>query len=77
MDFLNTIMSPLGKQHCSIYFFLGIFSFIYASILLIIGVTFILKKDVTLGIMLIIKSSMLFIIYYLQRILYSICLKSL
>lgn len=77
MDFLNTIMSPLGKEHCSIYFFLGIFSLIYAAILLIIGVTFILKKNINVGIMLIIKSSMLFIIYYLQRILYSICLKTL
>mgnify|MGYP003326534030 CR=1 FL=1 len=74
----NDIMSPLGKENCKIYYFLGIFVFIYAIITLLTALVKLFNnKSREIGILLLVNSISMFITYYLTRIMYSICIKVL
>lgn len=77
-NYFDTIMSPLGKENCSIYYFLGIFIFIYAFITLVTALIKLINKNSRqTGFILLLNSISMFISYYLTRIMYSICIKSL
>tara|TARA_Y100000992_G_scaffold206467_1_gene141256 strand:- start:8047 stop:8286 length:240 start_codon:yes stop_codon:yes gene_type:complete len=78
MNFFDNLMAPLGKEHCMIYYVFGLFSLFLALIALVRGVLQVFnKKTSEMGIMLILHSVSMFLFYYLYRILYSICVKSL
>ena len=78
MNFLNTLMAPLGKEHCMIYYVFGLFSLLIAVITLVRSLVYLTnKKTNDLGMILLVNSLGLFLSYYLYRILYSICSKSL
>lgn len=78
MDILNSIMSPLGKEHCMILYYLGIVLFLSATITLFIGLYNLMsKKTRSSGGMIILQSFVTYFSYYLYRIVYSICVKSL
>jgi len=78
MNFLNTLMAPLGKEHCMIYYVFGLFSLLIAVITLVRSLMYLTnKKTNDLGMILLVNSLGLFLSYYLYRILYSICSKSL
>jgi uncharacterized membrane-anchored protein len=78
MNFFDNLMSPLGKEHCMIYYVFGLFSLFLALVALIRGVLQVFnKKTNEMGIMLILHAVSMFLFYYLYRILYSICVKSL
>tara|TARA_B100001093_G_scaffold314128_1_gene299733 strand:+ start:1021 stop:1257 length:237 start_codon:yes stop_codon:yes gene_type:complete len=78
MAIFDSIMSPLGKENCMIYYFLGIFVFVYALITLLTGLVKVFdKKSRGMGVVLLLNSVSMFITYYLTRIMYSICIKAL
>lgn len=78
MNIFDQIMSPLGKENCAIYYYLGIFIFIYAIITLLTAIVrMINSKSREIGLMLLLNSVNMFIMYYLTRIMYSICIKAL
>ena len=78
LPFLDTLMAPLGKEHCLVYYIFGLGTLFLALITVINGIYQLLdKKSRTTGIFLILNSLTMFFMYYLYRIIYSICLKSL
>lgn len=78
MNFFNSLMAPLGKEHCMIYYVFGLFSLLIAVITLVRSLMYLTNKKTTdLGMILLVNSLGLFLSYYLYRILYSICSKSL
>ena len=78
MNFFDNLMAPLGKEHCLIYYYLGIFILLFSSVHLILGVIKLFdKKNRQMGILFIINSLYGFFSYYLYRIIYSICIKTL
>lgn len=78
MNFFENLMSPIGIEHCMILYYLGIFTFIFALIYIITGVVKLFdKKSRDIGIMYIFSSFYGFFSYYLYRITYSMCVKSM
>jgi len=78
MNFFDSLMAPLGNQHCIILYYLGIIEFILASILLVSGVFNLFdKKTRAQGGVLLMNSFVMFFVYYIYRIIYSMCVKSL
>ena len=78
MNIFDNIMSPLGKENCTIYYFFGIFVFVYAFITLLTGLVKVFNKNSRqMGLVLLLNSISMFITYYLTRIMYSICIKAL
>ena len=78
MNLFNSLMAPLGKEHCMIYYVFGLFSLLIAIITLVRSLMYLTnKKTNDLGMILLVNSLGLFLSYYLYRILYSICSRSL
>jgi len=78
MAFLESLMAPLGKEHCTVYYFLGLVTLFFAVLAVINGVFHLLdKKSRQTGLFLILNSLTMFFMYYLYRIVYSICIKTL
>ena len=78
MNIFDQVMSPLGKEHCYIYYIFGIIALVSAIIILISGLVNIFNKSTRqLGIIMLLNSISYFATYYLVRITYSICLKAL
>lgn len=81
MDFTQMFLSPLGKEYCSLYYILMIFSIIN----LFIGTSYFLKtifesNKNNLGSNIFgafVGGSALIVQYILARLVYSICVKSL
>lgn len=81
MDFAELFLSPLGKEYCSLYYILMIFSLIN----LFIGGLYLLKNIVesnkkNLGSNVfgaLVGGSALIVEYILSRLIYSICVKAL
>ena len=69
MDILNSIMSPLGKEHCMILYYLGIVLFLFATITLFIGLYNLMsKKTRANGGIIVVQSFVTYFSYYLYRI---------
>lgn len=78
MNFFDNLMTPLSVDHCNILYFIGIFMFIFAFIYVITGLIKIFdRKTREIGIMYILNSLFGFFSYYLYRIIYSMCVKSM
>ena len=78
MNFFENLMSPLGVEHCMILYYLGIFTFILALIQLLFGVVKLFNsKSREVGAVYMFTSLYGFVFYYLYRIAYSMCVKSL
>ena len=74
----KTLMEPLGKEHCMLFYFFGILALVLAIVALVRGLFFFTnKKTSNLGMILIFNSLSLFLGYYVYRILYSMCVRSL
>lgn len=76
MNVLDNLMSPLGKNHCMILYYLGLIQFFGALIVLVTGLVKLFDKKGNGG-LIILNSLMMFFVYYLYRIAYSMCAKSL
>jgi hypothetical protein len=78
MDLFGGIMSPLGKEHCMILYYFGIFIFLMALITVLFSVMRVFdNKNKGLFLLLLFQGLYLFFVYYLLRIQYSMCVKSL
>lgn len=78
MNFFDSLMAPLSREHCMIIFYLGIITLFFGVIFFVSGVFNLFdKKSRQYGSLLLLMGVKSFIIYYLYRIAYSICLKAL
>jgi hypothetical protein len=78
MNFLNSLMAPLGKEHCMVFYLFASFSLFLAVLALVRGFAFFTnKKTSNLGMILMFNSITLFLGYYIYRVLYSMCSRSL
>ena len=76
MNVLDNLMSPLGKNHCMILYYLGLIQFFTAVVVLVSGLVQMLDKKGNGG-LIILNSVVMFFVYYLYRIAYSMCAKSM
>ena len=86
MNFFDGIMGPLDKSYCVFVYALGVIVFLLAVAGLFSGVFLLLFKSgdknlktvfLSGGIATILNSLVLFVSYYLYRIVYNICIKVL
>ena len=78
MTILDNLMAPLGKEHCTVYYVLGLLTLFFAVLAVLNGLYQILdKKTRQTGLFLMLNSLTMFFMYYLYRIVYSICIKTL
>jgi uncharacterized membrane-anchored protein len=78
MNVFDSIMSPLGREHCMIFYYIGLGIFFLALIGLILGLIKLFnKKSFDMGVLVIINSLGGLFSYYLYRIIYSMCVKSM
>lgn len=78
MNFFDSLMAPLGKEHCAIYYIFGLLSLLMGFLAIVRAIiAFTNKKEANLGLMLVFHALSMFLFYYLYRILYSICSRSL
>lgn len=74
----DNLMAPLGKEHCTIYYVLGLASLFIAALLALVGVSYIFdKKNRQMSLVFISNSLGMLFTYYLYRITYSMCVRSL
>tara|TARA_B110000483_G_C17951322_1_gene448387 strand:- start:64 stop:300 length:237 start_codon:yes stop_codon:yes gene_type:complete len=78
MNTFDSIMSPLGREHCMIFYYIGLFVFFVSLIGLLLGLIKLFnKKTFDIGSLIILNSLGGFFSYYLYRIAYSMCVKSM
>lgn len=78
MNVFDSIMSPLGREHCMIFYFIGLFIFFGSLIGILIGIIYLFdKKSRQVGLFSIIQGILGLFSYYLYRIIYSMCVKSM
>jgi uncharacterized membrane-anchored protein len=78
MSLLDGLMSPLDKEHCGVYYAIGLMFLFFAVLALVNGVIQCFdKKTRPVGLYLILNSVTMFFTYYLYRIMYSMCDKIL
>ena len=78
MNIFNSLMAPLGKEHCMVFYIFALFSLFLAVLALVRGFAFFTdKKTSNLGMILMFNSVTLFLGYYIYRVLYSMCSRSL
>ena len=64
MAFLDSLMAPLGKEHCTVYYFLGLLTLFFAVFAVLNGVYQMLdKKSRSSGMFLILNSLTMFFMY--------------
>ena len=78
MNFLDSLMAPLGREHCTVYYILGLVTLFFAVISLVNGLFNMFDtKNKKTCLLFIANSLTMFFMYYLYRIVYSICIKAL
>lgn len=78
MNFFDSLMAPLSREHCMIIFYLGIINLFFAAVLLVTGVLSLFdKKTINRGVIFLTQSFVYLFMYYLFRISYSVCIKTL
>jgi hypothetical protein len=79
-DLMNYFFGPLPKEYCLYYYFLSVISAIIFTITLISFVVAIVKsKKVKIGMVISMINALLslFIGYFVSRLLYTMCIRSL
>ena len=78
MSLISEIMSPISNDHCMIFYYFGFISFFLSIITICIAIIlFFNNKNKGPGLLLLSQSIMYIISYYIYRILYSMCMKTL
>ncbi len=78
MNIFDSIMSPLGREHCMIFYYIGLVIFFSSLIGLLLGLIKLFnKKTFDIGGLIFLNSLGGFFSYYLYRIVYSMCVKSM
>lgn len=74
MNFFDGLMSPLGKEHCMLFYYIGYFC-LAAVFLAFMGIIIgLYKKNYKLTGLAIYFSLIFVFVYYFYRVIYSICL---
>jgi hypothetical protein len=78
-DFMNTVFGPLSGEYCLYFFYLSIFSFFLFTITIVAGLVTGLQKGKSFGFYLYVAwtSLMHLVTYFVTRLMFSICSKSL
>ena len=74
MSFFADLMSPLNKDHCMYFYFLGYLALLFAIVSLVIGLISIYKKNYKVLGFAISYFFTLILAYYVYRLNYSVCL---
>jgi ABC-type Fe3+-siderophore transport system permease subunit len=78
MNFFDSLMAPLNRDHCLLFYILGLFSLASAAIALIAFVIGLFRKNSTYAMVALFGSFISnMIVYYFARIYYSICIAAL
>jgi hypothetical protein len=78
-DFMNTVFGPLSGEYCLYFFYLSIFSFFLFTITIVAGVVMGLRRDKSFGFYVsLVGASLIYLVtYFVNRLMFSICSKSL
>lgn len=78
-DFMNTVFGPLSGEYCLYFFYLSIFSFFLFTITIVAGVVMGLQKGKSFGFYVsLVGASLIYLVtYFVNRLMFSICSKSL
>lgn len=78
-DFMNTVFGPLSGEYCLYFFYLSIFSFFLFTITIVAGVVTGLQRDKSFGFYVsLVGASLIYLVtYFVNRLMFSICSKSL
>jgi hypothetical protein len=74
MSFFEDLMSPLGKEHCMYFYYLGYISIILIIVTLIIAIASVYRKNYRIFGLTISYFITLVLMYYISRLNYSVCL---
>jgi hypothetical protein len=78
MQLFDSLMSPLGNEHCMILYYLGVIHIVFAIIALVSGLAMLFnRKTQFIAFAYMLNAFVLAFMYYLCRIAYSICMKTL
>ncbi len=80
MNFLDNLMAPLNRDHCLLFYYLGLISLLFAVIALVgLLANLFNRKSMSGGAVTSLVMSVLsnLVMYYFARIHYSICLAAL
>ena len=78
-DFMNTVFGPLSGEYCLYFFYLSIFSFFLFTITIVAGVVTGLQRDKSFGFYVsLVGASLIYLVtYFVNRLMFSVCSKSL
>ena len=78
-DFMNTVFGPLSGEYCLYFFYLSIFSFFLFTITIVAGVVMGLRRDKSFGFYVsLVGASLIYLVtYFVNRLMFSICSKTL
>lgn len=74
MGFIEDLMSPLGKEHCMLFYYIGFFCLALVLLSVIVIIMSLYKKNYTITGFAIYYSIIFVFMYYFYRVVYSICL---
>ena len=81
MTLFNSLMGPLGKEYCILFYGVGVFIFLLMLVSIFAGILSIFnskdKSTKLVGVATIVNALTLLFMYLLYRMLYNICLKVL
>ena len=78
MNLLDNLMGPLGKEHCMIFYYLGLLNVFLAIFTLLGGIMMMFNnKSRNISLAFVMQAFILGFMYYLYRISYNICVKVL
>lgn len=74
MGFFESLMSPLGKEHCMLFYYIGYFCLAALLLAFIVIIMSLYKKNYRITGLAIYFSIIFVFMYYFYRVVYSICL---
>jgi hypothetical protein len=74
MNFFDSLMSPLGKEHCMYFYYLGYISITLTIIALVVGIMSLYRNNYKVFGFTMSYFLTLLLTYYISRLNYSVCL---
>ena len=74
MNFFDGLMTPLGKEHCMLFYYLGYFSLALILVGVVVLIMSLFKKNYKLTGLAIYYLLLAVLMYYGYRLHYSVCL---
>ena len=74
MNFFDSLMTPLGKEHCMLFYYIGYFCLALVLLSVIVIIMSLYNKSFKITGLAIYYFIIFVLMYYLYRLQYSICL---